>query len=127
MRQRFHPYPLWEDWAAGMYRHEPTNHDRVASAGSLLASTTSFLDTSTLVVVEWPYSTEHNLSDLSQNRRAWLGQASAAYRVGASQAETCIAWNTRMTEHERYAANHVADTVINSWYSSAFQLEMRYV
>ena len=126
MKQRYHPYPLWEDWAAGMYRREPINHERVTAAGNLLACPTTFRDTATLMVAEWRYSTEHNLSDLSQNRQAWLGQASSLYAVGASQAETCIAWNTRMDDHQRWEANRVADTIINTWYSSAFQLEMTY-
>lgn len=127
MRQRFHHYSLWEDWHAGMYRREPINRSRVAAAGTILADVPGFRDTANLVIAEWRYATEHNLSDLSQNRRAWLGQASTAYRVGASQAETCIAWNTHLTDDERYAANRVADLVIDVWYSSAFQLEMVYV
>lgn len=124
MRQQYHPYTLWEDWVAGMYRCTPVDTSRLEAAGDLLTNTTSFYDTAVQVTAEWRFATEHNLTDLSQNRRAWLGQASATYAVGATQTETCIAWNTRMTEEERHAANHVADVVIDHWYSRSNQLEL---
>lgn len=126
MKRRFHHYSLWEDWQAGLYRRERPDPDRIAAAGNVLADVTGFRDTATLVTVEWRHATEHNLTDLSQNRRAWLGQAAAAYQVGASQTETCIAWNRALTDGERNAANRVADAVINGWCSNAFQLEMVY-
>jgi hypothetical protein len=95
-----------------MYAHR---HDweRVEAAGSLLADTALFREVAADIPRVWRYATEHNLTDASQNRQAWVGHASCCYAVGATRRETCEAWNRILTDPHRIAANRVADTVIH--------------
>lgn len=45
------------------------------------------------VISEWPFSTEHNLTNETMNRVAWLGQASTCIYCGAPQQLTMTTWN----------------------------------
>lgn len=66
------------------------------------------------VVNEWKFSCEHNLTDRSQNRRAWIGQAAAALAYNYSADFTKTAWN--MTDKQKQEdANKVADIAISLW------------
>lgn len=66
------------------------------------------------VTTSWPVATQHNLSNRSMNRQAWLGQAACCLAEGVPEDATRFAWRT-LTEHEQNEANAVADYVINKW------------
>ncbi len=66
------------------------------------------------VIVSWPVATQHNLSNKSMNRQAWLGQAACCLAEGITEDATRFAWRT-LTEQEQNAANDIADYVINKW------------
>ncbi len=122
MRRLFHHYELWEDWDAGMYRHTSIDQRLVELAGDLLSNPDAFRNGAMLMVDRWPYATDQNLTNSTQNRQAWVGQATATFTVGASRRETCIAWSTYLTDSERAAANRVADSVIGEWCNGVQQL-----
>jgi len=66
------------------------------------------------VVREWRYSCEHNLSNLSQNRKAWLGHAACALEKGLCEdvvREAC----GRLTAEQQGAANAKAQQAIEEW------------
>lgn len=66
------------------------------------------------VIREWKYSCEHNLTNLEQNRRAWLGHAACALEKGFSEHIVRTAWHY-LTDKQRYDANHKADIAIQEW------------
>tara|TARA_Y100000034_G_scaffold95703_1_gene116371 strand:+ start:3990 stop:4304 length:315 start_codon:yes stop_codon:yes gene_type:complete len=68
------------------------------------------------VVKEWKYSCEHNLSNLSQNRRAWVGHAACALEKGLGESVVRSAWGM-LTEEQRILANKKADEAIEEWES----------
>lgn len=63
---------------------------------------------------DWPLAAEHNLTDRSQNRRAWVGQATCCHEDRVPESETRAAWWLLSTEQQA-AANAVADKVIEEW------------
>jgi len=65
----------------------------------------------------WPISCEHNLSDKSQNRKAWIGHAACAIAIGCPEDIVRQAWHM-LTDEQRVAANKAADTAINQWEQS---------
>lgn len=66
------------------------------------------------VADEWPYSCEHNLTDASQNRRAWIGHAACALSFGCPEDIVRQAWGY-LSEEQQIAANAKADEAIRRW------------
>ena len=66
------------------------------------------------VIREWTYSCEHNLSNLSQNRKAWLGHAACALERGFCEDVVREAWASLSVEQQR-AANKKAQQAIEEW------------
>lgn len=66
------------------------------------------------VTVEWPFSCEHNLTDIGQNRRAWIGHAACCLAIGCPEDVTREAWG-HLSEQQREDANAKATEAILSW------------
>lgn len=66
------------------------------------------------VINEWPVSCEHNLTDLNQNRRAWIGHAAACLEIGCPEHVTRKAWGY-LTQLQRDEANEQATQAILAW------------
>jgi hypothetical protein len=66
------------------------------------------------VVHEWPVACEHNLTDLSQNRKAWIGHAAICLANGCPEYITRAAWAHLSSEQQRLA-NGEAQRAIDNW------------
>ena len=66
------------------------------------------------VVNEWPIACEHNLTDLTQNRRAWIGHAAVQMAINCPEHVTRAAWGY-LTKEQQDLANGVADKAIEYW------------
>jgi hypothetical protein len=109
----FHPYTEWEDYQAGMWG--PVAVDaHTAAAAAVLGEPDVFYGAAVDMLAAWPKAAEHNLTNLEQNRRAWVGQAACCYLVGVPESATRLAWWLLLLD-ERDAANAVADRVISEW------------
>lgn len=114
MRKIYHPYYKWEDVAAKMYQ-PPFDLELEESASiELLSNPDGLLDAMTDVTINWPYATEHQLTNQESNRRAWLGQAACCFFAGSTAYATKSAW-WKLTINQRNFANDVADRVILKW------------
>lgn len=92
----FHTFDKWEAVGAGFFAPGLKNRDKTECEqeyGVFLADSKAFTEGIEKVFTEWPNSCEHNLTNSSMNRIAWIGQAAAcaarglpsAYRGGFSQ------------------------------------------
>jgi hypothetical protein len=68
------------------------------------------------VVKRWRYSCEHNLSDKSQNRKAWIGHAACAYAMQIPEDIIRKAWSF-LSDEQQVLANKEADKAIKYWES----------
>lgn len=66
------------------------------------------------VAKEWPISCEQNLTDYSQNRRAWIGHAACALAMKCPEDIVREAWSY-LSEKQQIAANAEADKAIEEW------------
>lgn len=66
------------------------------------------------VVNEWPNSCENALTDMSLNRKAWVGHAACALALGCPEDITRQAWG-HLTNEQRALANGQADRAISHW------------
>lgn len=69
------------------------------------------------VVRDWKFSCEHNLSNRTQNRRAWIGHAACAYAFRCPEDIVRKAWSY-LTEEQQTKANARADDAISKWEES---------
>lgn len=116
IQQIYHPYYLWEDYKSGFY-------DNISGAKKeiILQQVVSFFNNSKLVkeymtkvIEQWVYSCEHNLSNLSMNRIAYLGQSAACIYCAAPSMLTMTAWSFVETKNQKIA-NEIALEIINKW------------
>ena len=74
------------------------------------------------VVLSWRYSCEHNLSNVTQNRKAWLGHAACALAFECPESIVRKAWSF-LSEEQQALANNQADKCIKLWESMQCQSE----
>lgn len=116
MNQIYHHYSVWEDYQNGMWK-KPTQK----LVEKYLQKAIDFTGDDDLyglwmikVVESWKYSCEHNLTDETQNRKAWVGHAAACMAFGCPEAITRMAWGYLTTE-QQFKANKKAEFAIDYW------------
>ena len=112
----YHPFHLWEDFKAGMWRPMPVDQHQ-----NMLIHAVEFTGNHNLygswmleVVTSWKYACEHNLTNTSMNRKAWVGHAAVCLATGIPEYITRQAW-WRLTDHQRDLANEQAAIAIELW------------
>lgn len=119
-KQIYHPYWKWEEVKANMW-------GSVCNRDSFLQKAIKFTGDHFLygswmkqVVEKWKFSCEHNLSQVSQNRQAWLGHAACAMSFQCPEDIVREAW-WHLTDEQRTLANAQADKYIRQWEVSQWQ------
>lgn len=112
----FHHYLLWEDYKNGMWtRLKPTDESDFIEKAILFTGDYQLYGSYMMKVAEhWPICCEQNLSNLSQNRRAWIGQAASCMAINCPEYITRQAWGC-LTQQQQDDANEMADTAIRWW------------
>lgn len=113
MNQYFTHYKNWEDYQNGMW----TSHEKSKEIELVELATQCLLNPKEpmlKVINQWSESTKVNLTNLSSNRKSWLGQAACCLEYGVPETLTRAAWNN-LTEEQRNNANEIAKQVIEQW------------
>lgn len=66
------------------------------------------------VIEEWPNTCEHNLTNKTINRKAWIGHAAVAMAIQCPEDIVRQAWGY-LTQEQRDLANNQADAAIRKW------------
>lgn len=119
MKRVWHPYTKWEEVPAGMWRkvYGAERELLLKSAIDFTGDAEKYGAAMLEVVNRWPLSCEHNLTDLGQNRRAWIGHAACCLAIGCPEDVTREAWGY-LTEEQRVAADRKALAAILAWQSA---------
>lgn len=106
-------YEDWEDYQAGLYALAVENeNDLTEKSRQLLANPNQFTETMNMMFLEWITAVKVNMTDTSQNRQAWLGQAACCFNHGAPEYVTKRAW-WLLSDEQRNAANAAAQKIID--------------
>lgn len=84
MERIYHTWDKWECYPAGFFEvrapKEYSDDDCVKLYRELLEDIPEFKRVMERIIIEWPNSCEHNLTNDRMNRIAWMGQASLTYK-----------------------------------------------
>ena len=116
MERIYHHYNKWEDYHNGLYHTTQVDNieELVGRCADLLKNCDAFYLVMINVVKEWRIASEVNLTNISRNRQAWLGQSSCCYKYKAPEYVTKLAWRT-LTKEQQDKANDTADRIIYEW------------
>lgn len=113
MKQYFTDYKNWEDWQNGMWRkHDPEQEQELINDAVLCLLNPE--PSMNRVIKEWPECTKVNLTNNSQNKKSWLGQAACCIEYSVPEKLTRIAWGT-LTKNQQNNANKIAKEIILKW------------
>lgn len=122
IKRIYHPYWAWEELDHNMW-------GSVANRDAFLKRAIKFTGDSALygrfmmrVASEWTFSCEHNLSNTTQNRQAWIGHAACALALGCPEDITRKAWGY-LSEEQQAKANGKASIAIDYWETKQCQKE----
>lgn len=115
----FHSYDKWEAVEYGFFNstHPTLTPEQCKYKYKvLLGDIIEFDRIIELIFKEWPNSCEHNLTNRSLNRIAWLGQAAVSYKYRVPSVFSS-GWEM-LSEKEKAQANLVAFKALNRWLKS---------
>lgn len=116
MIQKYTPYTEWEDWINGMWRKLPVDEENEYIEKAILFTGNHLLYGAWMKVVinVWPCTMLNSMTNVSINRRAFLGHCACSLAFDCPEYITRIAWH-RLTEDQRMLADRVAQEIINKW------------
>jgi hypothetical protein len=112
----FHTFDKWEAVQAGFFApgvKGRTKEDCEQEYGAFLADLSRFEIGIQKVFREWPNSCEHNLTNSSMNRIAWIGQAAACAMLGLPS--TFRGGFSALSKDKQDEANELALKYLNNW------------
>jgi hypothetical protein len=118
MKQIWHHFSKWEEIPAGMWRETTTAEraEMLTRAAEFTGDAAAYGKAMMRVVREWPVSCEQNLTDVGQNRKAWIGHAAACLEMGFPEYVTRQAWGL-LSQTQQDEANAMASNAIREWES----------
>jgi hypothetical protein len=112
----YHHYEMWEDWKNGFYNN-CSGEERIIKKQSVLKMFNSeklTLENMYRVINEWKFSCEHNLTNNSLNKIAYIGQAACCIYDKVPCDVTMECWS-ELTNEVQERANKNALEVLNKW------------
>ena len=127
MERVYHRYELWEDYQAGFYNNVSGENktiliNKVVELFSSLELTEKYMN---LVIEKWKYSCEHNLTNNSLNRIAYLGQSACCIYASVPSSVTMEAWSS-VPDNFKLQANNIAKKIIEN-YEKNIQLCLKFI
>lgn len=117
MKRIFHTWDKWESFYYRFFDNNPpegiSKTDAEKLYQELLSNPEEFGNVLAKVITEWPNSCEHNLTNKTLNRIAWMGQAALAYKYKIPAAFR--GGYNLLTKDQQKAADDVALKYINIW------------
>lgn len=116
MKQIYRPYWDWEDYQNGMWRKETKEYEEkeLPLIIEFTGDHNKYGEAMIEVINNWKFSCEHNLSNKSINRRAWVGHAACCIKFGWPEYLVRSAWK-ELSNTQRFLANKQADKAIKIW------------
>lgn len=116
----YHPYWKWEEVEKNMWGTVDNRERYLKWAIDFTGDHKKYGRFMIRVANEWKYSCEHNLSNTTQNRRAWIGHAACALANECPEDIVRQAWG-HLTKEKQKLANSQADMAIEYWEQNIYE------
>lgn len=114
-KQIFHHFSKWEDYKCGFYDSSCFNiNEHIEKSVKLLSNQKEFRRYAQIMINEWVYSCEQNLTDPSLNKIAYIGQGACCVANRTPAFATRLAWSY-IDEQDQIEANKTAREVLKEW------------
>lgn len=116
MNRIYHPYWYWEDYKSGFYENcsGEIKQQYIQKVLEMFNSEQLTYEYMNKVINEWPYSCEHNLTNESLNKIAYIGQGACCLFANIPSTVTMEAWSLLKPEIQE-RANKQAESILNEW------------
>lgn len=116
MERIYHPWHRWEDYKLGFYNQCSglEKEQKIQKVLELFNSKDLTEEYMNRVINEWVYSCEHNLTNSSMNRIAYIGQAACCIYDNIPSTVTMEAWSL-LDKKIQDRADKIAEKVIKKW------------
>ena len=116
MKRIYHPYWLWEDYKAGFYDNVSGERKKELIKKVLEMFNDSKLTKENMlfVVNNWTYSCEHNLTNESLNKIAYIGQSACCVYASVPCSITMESWSL-LSDEVKKRSDKIALECINIW------------
>jgi hypothetical protein len=116
IKRIYHSYEVWEDYLNGMWRKETKQYEEqnINKVIEFTGNHNLYGAAMFRVIEQWPFACEHNLTNNSINRKAWIGQAACCIEHGWPEYLVRKAW-WQLTENQRNLADKQALLAIKQW------------
>lgn len=120
-----HPYYLWEDFKCGFYNNctGKESQEKIEKAVEMFNSLDLTNEYMNRVINEWVYSCEHNLTNESLNKIAYIGQAACCIYAGIPNTVTMKALSL-LTKEVRDRSDKIALSVLEKWQSENKNIQL---
>lgn len=116
IKRLYEPYWNWEDYINGMWlKLEKHNEaDMLYQAVQFTSNWIEYGNAMGEVIKAWPITMRNSLTNLSINRRAFLGHCACSYKFNCPEYITRQAWHI-ITEQQRIDADRIAESHIKKY------------
>ena len=117
MKRIYHPYWLWEDYKNGFYDNCTGETKKAKKDLAIKMFMDKDLTTEYMkrVVENWKYSCEHNLTNESINKIAYIGQGACCIYGGVPSTVTMEIWSG-LPKEVRDRADKIAERTIKYYF-----------
>jgi len=112
IRQVFIPYHEWEDWLNGMWNKG--DESQLQAAVDFTGDWQRYGEAMGEVIIAWPRTIINSLTNVSINRRAFLGHCAVCFKLQIPESITRQAWGM-LTDQQRFDADAIAEKHIKHW------------
>jgi len=121
----YHPYWRWEDYKAGFYNHCSGEEKKILikKGVEMFNSEKLTLINMYKVINEWKYSCEHNFTNPSLNKIAYIGQAACCIYAYIPSTITMELWNMLEKDIQNRANNNALE-VLDTWINNNKKIQL---
>lgn len=116
MKRVYRHYLDWEDFECGMWSRvsKDTEVEMIQTAIEFTGNHIEYGKAMMEVISKWPNTMEHNLTNPSTNRLAFIGHCAVSMKLGIPEYITRKAWR-ELTESQRNLADNEAKKALSAW------------
>ena len=116
MKRIYHPYWLWEDYKAGFYDNVSGERKKelILKVIEMFNDAKLTKENMLYVVNNWTYSCEHNLTNESLNKIAYIGQGACCVYACVPCSITMESWSL-LTDEVKKRSDKIALECIEIW------------